>query len=118
MRRLLAVVSGVSVLALSLGIASAQTTEKVVTSTGSVTAISENSITIKSKSGESTMTIDSKTEFIGKGLGTKDAKMKDEKKAPRATDFVQIGDEVSVSYRETSKLATRVRVTNPAKPVK
>jgi hypothetical protein len=43
--------------------------------------------------------------------------MKDEKKSPQATDFIKVGDEVSVSYHETSKLATRVRV-NKAAPVK
>jgi type 1 fimbria pilin len=117
MRRLLAVLTGVFLLALSLGTVSAQT-DKVVTSSGTVSAISSSSISIKSKSAESTFTIDSKTEFIGKGLGTKDAKMKEEKKAPQATDFIKVGDEVSVSFHETSKLATRVRVTKSAPPAK
>jgi hypothetical protein len=114
MKRLFTALTGAVLMTAFLGAVSAQTSDKVVTTAGTVSAISENSITIKSKNGESTLTIDSKTQFIGKGLGTKNAKLKEENKPTLATDFINVGDEVSASYHEESKLATRVRVINAA----
>jgi hypothetical protein len=122
MRRVIAVVSGVLLVTVFLGVGSsaAQTTEKdkVVTAQGTVSAVSDNSLTVKGKSAELTFSVDSKTDVVGKGLGTKETQLKEEKKSPRLTDFVKVGDEVSVSYNESSKLATRVRVTKSALPAK
>ncbi len=120
MRRLMKVATGVLMLSVALApvTAWAQDKDKVVSATGAVTALTGTSVTIKAKSGDLTLTVDSKTDVIGKGMGTKDAQMKQEKKAPTITDFLKVGDEVSASYHETSKVATRLRVTKPATPVK
>jgi hypothetical protein len=122
MRRVIAVVSGVLLLTVFLGAgtSAAQTTEKdkVVQAQGTVTAVTDTSVTVKSKSAELTFTVDNKTDVIGKGMGTKETQLKEEKKSPRLTDFVKTGDEVQVSYNESSKLATRIRVTRSAPAAK
>ena len=121
MRRLVAV-TGVLLLMVFLGAATsgAQTTpkDKVVQAQGTVTAVTDNSLTVKGKDAEWTFTVDNKTDVIGKGMGTKETQLKEEKKSPRLTDFVKNGDEVAVSYNEASKLATRIRVTRSAPAAK
>jgi methyl coenzyme M reductase subunit D len=120
MRRLLNVTTGVLLLSVALAPVSAwaQDKDKVVNTTGPVTAVTGNSVTIKAKSGELTLTVDSKTDVIGKGMGTKDAAMKADKKSPTVSDFLKVGDEISASYHETSKVATRLRMVKAATPPK
>jgi hypothetical protein len=122
MRRVIAVVSGVLLVMGCLGVATsgAQTAEKgkVVQAEGTVSAVTANSLTVKGKSAEWTFTVDNKTEVIGKGMGTKEEQLKDEKKSPRLTDFLKTGDEVAVSYTDTTKVATRIRVTRSATTAK
>ena len=84
------------------------------TVTGTVGAVSPSSITIKAKDAEVTLVVDSKTQVIGTGVGTKTAKMKEEKKSPQIVDFVKAGDEVSATYDETTKHASEVRLVKPA----
>ena len=75
MRRVIAVVSGVLLVMGFLGVATsgAQTTDKgkVVQAEGAISAVTENSLTVKCKNAELTFTVDNKTEVIGKGMGTK-----------------------------------------------
>jgi hypothetical protein len=61
------------------------------------------------------LVVDSKTRVVGTGVGTKTAKMKEEKKSPQITDFLKAGDEVSATYDETSKHANEVRLVKAAK---
>ena len=84
------------------------------TVTGTVGTVSPSSITIKTKDAEVTLVVDSKTQVIGTGVGTKTAKMKEEKKSPQIVDFVKAGDEVSATYDETTKHASEVRLVKPA----
>ena len=58
--------------------------------------------------------VDSKTTVVGTGVGTKTAKMKEDKKTPQIIDLVKIGDVVSARYDETSKHAKEVRITKAA----
>ena len=80
---------------------------------GTVSAVAADSITIKQKDAEIKLTVDSKTKVIGAGVGTKDAKMKDEKKPTQIVDFVKAGDSVMAKYDETTKVATEVRLSKP-----
>jgi hypothetical protein len=84
------------------------------TVTGTVTAVSPDSITIKDKDAETKLVVDAKTKVIGTGVGTKTEKMKDEKKSPQIVDFVKTGDTVTAKYDDATKHATEVRLTKPA----
>jgi hypothetical protein len=87
---------------------------------GTVAAVSPDSITINSRVEAVTLVVDSKTEVVGTGVGTKSAKMKADKKATQIVDFVKTGDQVSAKYDETSKKASQVRLVKAAtvKPAK
>jgi hypothetical protein len=89
-----------------------QAAEKTVT--GTVAAVSPDSITINAKDDQVKLTVDVKTRVIGTGVGTKTAEMKKEKKTPQIIDFVKTGDTVAAKYDETSKHATEVRITKAA----
>ena len=84
------------------------------TVSGTVAAVSSDSITIKGKEAEMKLVVDSKTKIVGTGVGTKEAKMKEEKKSPQVVDFLKAGDEVSATYDETSKHASEIRLVRPA----
>jgi len=89
-----------------------QAADKTVS--GTVAAVSPDSITIKVKDAEVKLAVDAKTRVIGTGVGTKTAQMKQEKKTPQIVDFVKAGDQVSAKYDETSKNASEVRITKAA----
>jgi hypothetical protein len=85
------------------------------TVSGTVAAVSSDSITIKGKEAEMKLVVDSKTRVVGTGVGTKEAKMKEEKKTPQIIDFLKAGDEVSAKYDDASKHANEVRLVKAAK---
>jgi len=85
--------------------------EKTVT--GTVAAVSPDSITIKDKDAETKLMVDAKTKVVGTGVGTKTDKMKDEKKSPQIVDFVKTGDTVTAKYDEATKHAVEVRLSKP-----
>ena len=85
------------------------------TVSGTVAAVSSDSITIKAKDAEMKLVVDSKTRVVGTGVGTKEAKMKEEKKTPQIIDFLKAGDEVSAKYDDASKHANEVRLVKAAK---
>jgi hypothetical protein len=85
------------------------------TVSGTVAAVSPDSITINSRVEVVKLVVDSKTQVIGTGVGTKSAKMKADKKTPQIVDFVKAGDQVSAKYDETSKKASQVRLVKAAK---
>lgn len=91
---------------------------KSMSASGTVTAVSASSLTVKGSGGETTVMIDAKTRIIGTGAGTKGRAMKEAGAKPQITDFVQDGDTVRVRYREEAgmKHASEVRVTKKAKP--
>jgi hypothetical protein len=113
MRRWLAVATGALVLAAvfhsSVGVQAA-----TKTATGTVSAVSADSLTVKGKEAgkdvEWTFHVDTKTTVIGKGAGTKAKDIKDEKKSPQIVDFVKTGDPVTVKYDDVTKHASEVRL--------
>jgi hypothetical protein len=91
---------------------SMQAAEKTVT--GTVAAVSPDSITINAREDQVKLTVDVKTKVIGTGVGTKTAEMKKEKKTPQIIDLVKVGDTVAAKYDDTSKHVSEVRITKAA----
>jgi hypothetical protein len=93
-------------------------TKKAMTASGTVKSVSASSLTITTKTGEDTFTVDSDTKVTATGASHKSEAMKSEKKATQITDFVHEGDTVSVSYHDMgggTKHAASVRVTSKKK---
>jgi hypothetical protein len=86
------------------------------TVSGTVTALTGASLTVKTSAGESTFVIDSKTDIIGTGLGTKSRAAAAAGKKQVLADVIGVGDAVTVHYHETagSKSAQSVRLTRKA----
>jgi hypothetical protein len=97
MKRLLVIALSVSALCLGPAVgAQAQTKAKSMTATGTVKAVSGNSLTVTAAGGKDmTFTVDNSTKFVGKGLGTKSKTGN-----LTATDAVAMGDRVSVTYHD------------------
>jgi Domain of unknown function (DUF5666) len=83
-------------------------------STGTVSAIAADTLTISAGSGAQTFSLDASTKVVGQGVGTA-AAAGGGKAAFK--DLVGVGDRVSVSYHETGATmhAAEVRVTAKAK---
>ena len=89
------------------------------TVSGTVSAVTPDSITIKPDKGdELKFSVDAKTTVVGKGLGTKNAQMKEEKVSPKLVDFLAVGDMVTAKYDDASKRASEVKLVRAAKPIK
>jgi len=90
---------------------------KAQSAQGAVTAVAPDSITVKAKSGDMTFTIDKTTTVTAKGATHKSLALKADGKSTVLTDFVKVGDQVTVSYHDmgTSKHAATIRVTSPTK---
>ena len=115
MRRMLAiVVAGLFVLApVHAAAQGASGSKKTLSASGTVSAVSNTSLTVKGKADEWTFVVDNDTKVTGKGASTKSSALKDEKKASVITEFVKVGDSVTVKYHDTgtAKHAADVRVT-------
>lgn len=85
---------------------------KTMTATGTVSAVAADSLTVKASSGEMTFAVDNKTNVVARGASHKTAAAKGENKTTPITDFVKVGDEVSVKYHDmgTTKHAATVTV--------
>jgi hypothetical protein len=92
--------------------ATSGTTSKTLTAMGTVSSVAADSLTVKAKNGEMTFAVDSKTRVTGHGASHKTATMKSENKPTQITDFVKVGDQVSVKYHDmgTTKHAASVTV--------
>ena len=91
----------------------AQGQAKIMSATGTVKSVSGNSLTISAAGGkEMSFAVDSTTKFVGKGLGTKQAKQG----KLTAPDVVAINDRVTVQYSDIggTMRASNVRVTSKA----
>ena len=96
MKRLLIALSVFALCGAPAAAAQAQGKAKTMTASGTVKAVSGNSLTVTAAGGKDmTFTVDNSTKFVGKGLGTKS-------KAGNltATDAVAMGDRVSVTYHD------------------
>jgi hypothetical protein len=113
MRRWISLSMGALLLAAFASVpADLQAAEKTVS--GKVGAISSDSLTVNARDEVVKLVVDTKTKVVGTGVGTKEAKLKEEKKSPQITDFLKAGDEVSAKYDDTSKHATEVRLVKAA----
>ena len=74
--------------------------DKALTAAGVVSAVSADSIPIKAKGAEWKFTVDKATRVSAVGASRKTAALKDEKKAAQITEYVKVGDSVTVNYHE------------------
>jgi hypothetical protein len=96
------------VLALGAGSALAQPTKKV---TGTITKISADSITINAAGQDMTFAIDSKTQIVAPGGGTKTRAAEAEgKTGVAATALLKEGQPVDLQYHEQGMHAAHIRV--------
>ena len=93
---------------------------KTMSASGTVSAVTADSLTLKAKTGEMTFDVDTSTKVTARGASHKTAAMKDEKKSTMVTDFVHVGDSVTVRYHEMGdkKHAASVTVRSAAGPAK
>ena len=73
-------------------IGSSEEKPKSMTASGTVTAMTGSSLTVKTAAGESTFSIDTKTKIIGTGLGTKSKEAAAEGKKQVLADVIGVGD--------------------------
>jgi len=90
---------------------------KTLSASGAVTAVTADSLSVKGKTGEWTFAVDGKTNVQAKGASHKTAAAKADAKPTPITDFVKVGDQVSVKYHDmgATKHAANVMVVT-AKP--
>jgi hypothetical protein len=95
----------------------AQAKPKTLNAMGTVTAVAMDSLTVKSKTESWTFTIDKDTTVNAKGATHKTLELKKEGKASKLTEFVKVGDAVTVSYHDmgATKHASLIRVTAAGK---
>ena len=110
MRTMLAV----SLVALSLAalpaLSSAQTTGKTKLSKGTVKSVSASSLVVTAKNADQTFTVDSNTQVMGRGIGTKSRAAAGK---PTIVDLLKTGDRVSVTYQDNAGTmrASKIQVT-------
>jgi hypothetical protein len=113
MRRLLGLSAGAFVIAALVGHSSVTLQAANKTVSGTVSAVTADSLTVKTKDAELKLMVDDKTKVVGKGAGTEAAKAKDEKKPLHVTDLVKSGDGVQVTYDDATKHVSEVRLAQP-----
>jgi hypothetical protein len=99
--------------------AEAAASDKTMSASGSVTAVSADSLTVKGKTGEWTFAVDKATHVNVPGASKKTAALKDAKTPTAITEYVKVGDAVTVKYHDmgATKHAANVMVrsSTPAK---
>jgi hypothetical protein len=89
--------------------------EPTKTATGTITAISGSSVTVKTGTGDMTFNIDQKTRVIEPGGGTKNrAAQAEGKSGATASDLLKAGQSVEVKYHETGMHAASIRSISKA----
>lgn len=110
MRRFILSVGSALVLVAGPAVAQAQQTRTV---TGSITAISADSVTVKAADGrDMTFKIDSSTQVIAPGGGTKARAAKAEGKGVTAADLLKTGQAVEIRYHEDGMHAAIIRAVS------
>jgi hypothetical protein len=119
MTRLIAALT-VFTAALLLSVAVQAQSPKAMSATGTVSAVSPASLTVKgSGAGEEwTFVIDKNTSVTAKGATHKTLALTVENKKTTLPDFVKAGDPVTVSYHDMggTKHAASIRVNSPSTP--
>jgi hypothetical protein len=88
---------------------------KAMSVSGSVTAVSADSLTVHPKAGaDVTVSIDAKTNVQAMGASHKTAAAKADNKPTPITDFVHVGDGVAVKYADGKASSVRVTSAKPA----
>ena len=115
MTRLLALVSAAA-LVIGIGVGVSAQAPKTMNAEGVVSAVTTTSLTVKGSSESWTFTIDKDTEVTAKGATRKSLALKADGKSSVLTDFVKVGDRVSVSYHDMGKMkhAASINVTQAA----
>ncbi len=95
----------------------AKAPEKMATATGSVTAVTMDSLTVKGKSAEWTFAVDKSTHVSVAGASRKTSALKDSKAPAAITEYVKVGDAVTVKYTDggAKKVAANVVVRSSIK---
>lgn len=116
MKRLMLLALGVLLVAGPSFAQEKKAAEKTMTASGEVTAVTAKSLTVKGKAGEWTFDIDKDTHVSVSGATKKTAAAKDAKEALEITQYVKVGDTVSVKYHDmgATKHAADVSVRNSA----
>jgi hypothetical protein len=86
---------------------------KTLSAMGTVSAVTVDSLTVKNKTDSWTFTIDKTTTVNAKGATHKSLELQKEGKSQKLTEFVKVGDAVTVSYHDmgATKHAAAIRVT-------
>ena len=115
---------GILVVAVALALPMAARAEqdaakaKTINAMGTVSAVTVDSLTVKGKGTDTwTFTIDKDTTVTAKGATHKTLELKAEGKTNKLTEFVKVGDSVTVGYHDlgAKKHAATIRVTAQAK---
>lgn len=123
MKRVLMLVLGVMLVAgpAFAGQAKAKAGSKTMSATGTVTAVTASSLTVKGKTGEWTFDVDKGTHVSVSGATKKTAAAKDSKEPLEITQYVKAGDAVTVKYHDmgatkhAADVLVRTSVPAPAK---
>src|SRR5437660_366021 len=84
---------------------------KTLSAMGKVTAVAADSVTVKGKDAEWTFSVDKGTTVVARGGSHKMAAMKADKKPTMVTDFVSVGDDVSVKYHDMGTMKHAATIT-------
>jgi hypothetical protein len=89
---------------------------KTLSAMGTVSAVTADSLTVKSKTDSWTFTVDKTTTVNAKGATHKTAELKKDGKPSTLPEFVKVGDAVTVTYHDlgATKHASAIRVTASA----
>jgi len=89
---------------------------KPTSASGTVSAVTNDSLSVTSGSNSWTFAIDKSTKIVGEGIGTLSRKLKEAGKGMTATDAIGVGDSVSVSFSEAggAKTASSINITRKA----
>jgi hypothetical protein len=92
---------------------------KTMNARGTVSAVAPDSLSVKGGGADTwTFMIDKDTSVTAKGATHKSLALKADGKSTVLTDFVKIGDEVTIQYHDmgSMKHAARINVTTAAVP--
>ena len=110
MKRLMMVSLGVLLMAAPLS-AGEKATSKSHSATGTVTAVSAGSFTVKVKGSEWTFATDQSTVVVRKGATRQMAALQAANKPARLAEFVSVGNDVSVKYRDMGEARHASKIT-------
>jgi hypothetical protein len=91
---------------------------KTLSAAGKVSAVTADSVTVKGKDGEWTFGVDKGTTVVAQGGSHKMSALKADKKPSVISEFVSVGDDVSVKYHDmgATKHAATITVKSAPKP--